>query len=101
MRCRSATLIDLLSLSPFTEEETTAITREVLGASEQDDEAVHGLYLRTGGNPMALMEMLGVIRREGWDSHFPLPKIDMLTQLQLDRLNPQQRPGAGCHVHPV
>ena len=84
-------LIDLLSLSPFTEEETTAITREVLGASEQDDEAVHGLYLRTGGNPMALMEMLGVIRREGWDSHLPLPKIDMLTQLRLDRLNPQQR----------
>lgn len=84
-------LIDLLSLSPFTEEETTAITREVLGVSEQDDEAVHRLYLRTGGNPMALMEMLGVIRREGWDSHLPLPKIDMLTQLRLDRLNPQQR----------
>ena len=40
---------------------------------------------------MALMEMLGVIRREGWDSHHPLPKIDMLIQLRLDRLNPQQR----------
>lgn len=44
-------LIDLLSLSPFTEEETTAITREVLGVSEQDDEAVHRLYLRTGATP--------------------------------------------------
>lgn len=84
-------LIDLLPLKPFTEEESTAIIHEVLDKSEQDDEAAHRLFLRTGGNPLVLMELLGVIRREGWDSHHPLPKIDMLIQLRLDRLNPQQR----------
>ena len=37
------------------------------------------------------MELLNAIQQEGWDSDHPLPRVDMLIQLRLDRLTPQQR----------
>ena len=79
-----------LPLNPFTEEETASIAGKVLKEPIKE-EALHALFLRTGGNPLALMELLNAIQQEGWDSDHPLPRVDMLIQLRLDRLTPQQR----------
>lgn len=84
-------MIVSLPLNPFTEEETASIASKVLDEPITDDKAVHKLFLRTGGNPLALMETLNAIRQEGWNSDHPLPRIDMLIQLRLDRLTGQQR----------
>ncbi|MDY3282752.1 AAA family ATPase [Dysosmobacter sp.] len=84
-------LITTLTLSPFTEEETAAIIREVLQDPAAGGADAHQLYLRTEGNPLVLMETLNVIRQEGWKKDCPLPRIDLLIQLRLDRLTPQQR----------
>lgn len=84
-------IITSLPLSSFSEEETCAIIREVLQLSEDSSSDAHELFLRTEGNPLVLMETLNVIRQEGWKKDCPLPRIDMLIQLRLDRLTPQQR----------
>ncbi len=79
-----------LPLNPFTEEETASIAGKVLKEPIKE-EALRALFLRTGGNPLALMELLNAIQQEGWDSDHPLPRVDMLIQLRLDRLTPKQR----------
>lgn len=84
-------IITSLPLSPFSEEETAAIIQEVLQLPEDSGADAHELFLRTEGNPLVLMETLNVIRQEGWKKDCPLPRIDMLIQLRLDRLTHQQR----------
>ncbi|WP_462362729.1 AAA family ATPase [Pyramidobacter porci] len=88
---RERNIITTLSLSPFTEEETAAVFCEVLQNSTANIPDAHELFLRSEGNPLVLMETLNVIRQEGWKKNCPLPRLDMLIQLRLDRLNTQQR----------
>ncbi len=89
---RERNIITSLPLSPFTEEETAAVICEALqnpGTSNTPD--THELFLRSEGNPLVLMETLSVIRQEGWKKGLPLPRLDMLIQLRLNRLDAQQR----------
>lgn len=84
-------IITVLSLSCFTEAETEEIMNDVLQDREDGGINAHEMFQRTAGNPLVLMETLNMIRQEGWKNDRPLPRIDMLIQLRLDRLTSQQR----------
>lgn len=83
-------IITTLPLSCFTQAEMEEVVREVLGHQNREIN-VHELFLSTEGNPLVLMETLNMIQQEGWKKNGPLPRIDMLIQLRLERLTGQQR----------
>lgn len=80
-----------LPLSCFSEADTVEIINEMLQGQRDAGINTHEIFLRTGGHPRALMELLDVIRREGWNADSPLPQLDMAIQFQLERLTPPQK----------
>lgn len=80
-----------LPLMCFTETETEEIIREVLRNCWDDRINVREIFLRTDGNPLVLIDTLNMICQEGWKEGSQLPRINMLIQLQLEKLTKQQR----------
>ena len=56
-----------MKLLPFTEEETTEIIKSEIPAGNAGIMAAK-IWQRTEGNAMFLMDLLNMIRDEGWDS---------------------------------
>lgn len=79
-----------LLLPCFSEEETRNIVADTLKGRLDTDVNAHEIYLRTEGHPLVLTGMLNMILQEGWDGT-SLPRLDMLIQLQLEKLTPRQR----------
>jgi len=84
-------IITSLTLSSFTEAETEEVINDALRGSHDLAVDCHEIFLRTEGNPLVLMDTLNMLRQEGWNYKSPLPRIDMLIQLRLERLTPRQR----------
>lgn len=84
-------IIATLPLSCFTEAETEEIVERTLQGCRDAGINAHEIFLRTEGNPLVLMDMLNMIRQEGWKDDRPLPRIDRLIQLWLEKLTKQQR----------
>ncbi len=80
-----------LLLSCFTEQETREIVDEMLQGQRDAGINAHEIFLRTEGHPMVLADTLSMIRQEGWKEGSPLPRLDMLIQLQLEKLDARQR----------
>ncbi|SHJ30713.1 DNA-binding transcriptional activator of the SARP family [Dethiosulfatibacter aminovorans DSM 17477] len=80
-----------LPLLCFTDKETEEIMKDVLRDRRDVGINAHEIFLRTDGNPLVLMDTLNMIRQEGWKEGSPLPRINMLIQLQLEKLTKKQR----------
>ena len=93
---RERDIITTLPLSCFTEAETTEIAGNALqgcgdaGISTRD-------FSSHRGNALVLMDTLNMIRQDGWKEGRPLPRIDMLIQLWLEKLTKEQK-GIGRSV---
>ena len=84
-------ITESLLLSCFTEPETAEIVDEVLQGQRDAGIDAHEIFLRTEGHPLVLADTLSMIRREGWQEGSALPRLDMLLQLQLEKLDARQR----------
>ena len=85
-----------LPLLCFTEAETEEIMEDVLRDGRDTGIDAHEVFLRTDGNPLVLMDTLNMIRQEGWKDGSSTPRINMLIQLQLEKLSNQQRKVLGA-----
>ena len=88
---RERDIITTLPLSCFTEAETTEIAGNALQGCGDAGISTREIFLRTEGNALVLMDTLNMIRQDGWKEGRPLPRIDMLIQLWLEKLTKEQR----------
>ncbi len=79
-----------MKLLPFTEEETAEIIRSEIPAGNAGIMASK-IWQRTEGNAMFLMDLLNMIRDEGWDSGSIPPKSEYIVRARLRNITPVQK----------
>lgn len=84
-------LVTTIHLSCFTEEEVGELVKREPFQRLAGENGARELFLRTEGNPLALMDLLSQSGQKGRDGKERLSRIDMMIQLRLERLPERQR----------
>lgn len=84
-------LVTTIHLSCFTEEEVGELVKREPFQRLAGENGARELFLRTEGNPLALMDLLNQSGQKNGDGKERLSRIDMMIQLRLERLPERQR----------
>lgn len=84
-------LVTTIHLSCFTEEEMEELVKREPFKGLAGESGARELFLRTEGNPLALMDLLSQSGQRNGDGKERLSRIDMMIQLRLERLPERQR----------
>ena len=89
-RAERRELVRFMKLLPFTEEETAEIIKSEIPSGNVGIMAAK-IWQRTEGNAMFLMDLLNMIRDEGWDSGSIPPKSEYVVRARLRNITPVQK----------
>lgn len=84
-------LVTTIHLSCFTEEEMGELMKRAPFKKLAGENGGRELFLRTEGNPLALMDLLSRSGQKCGDGQENPSRIDMMIQLRLERLSERQR----------
>ena len=89
-RAERRELVRFIKLMPFTEEETAEIIGNEIPSASAGMMASK-IWQRTEGNALFLMDLLNMIRDEGWDSGSIPPKSEYIIRARLRNITPVQK----------